>query len=400
MSTRSKQNSSTMRAVRVAGVGFLILIFVISALPINDANTPLATPQNPAEVSSAHPFVPVGGTPVTVSGTYVHPTGIFSLPLVSGWELPGESPEESVAASPDQPITRAGATFINVNAASVVHTFVEDDPARNLISFEAMDAYYTADQVGAAWSQYNGGWREMNRRASDDSLIIDTEMTHEGLVYLGRQITRLQDRWLIVLRIVVPNNNPLLLERLQAVYAPQYHLWQTSLNAPLFWRTLSDTVSGYLIRYPADWRQEDGRHGAPYTLSGRLAERDYRLLTRAIPNRQATDEAAARAWVAETYPRAAIQTVQSEVRGAFTGYTLSFLAPDPDGNQRSLTATLINGKGALYVAVLQTFAEGRDLLAPNDNSISPELFRIRETFTPIRLAALTVLPTPTPTPAG
>jgi hypothetical protein len=399
MSELSKSIGTGGRALRILGVGFLILIFVASALPWDNAALPSATPQAPVG-SGAHPSVPAGGTPVVVTGTYVHPSGMFSVPTVSGWELPGDSPEESIAATPDQPITRAGASFINVRAASVVHTFVEDNPAISLGDLEALQKYYTAEQIGAAWSQYNGGWREVGRRTEGDALIIDTEMTHEGLVYLGRQIARLQDRWLMVMRLVTPNNNPSLIERLQATYQPHFHLWQTSISAPLNWRTLADTVAGYLIRYPSAWRQEDGRAGAPYTISGELDGRTYRLNTRAVPNAQIADEESARAWVREAYPRATLQSVQPEVRGAYNGYTVSFLAPDPDGNQRSLSATLINGEGALYVAVLQTFAEGRDLLAPGDNSISPELFRIRQTLTPLRLAPLSALPTPTPTPVG
>lgn len=393
MSDLSKSVSTGGRALRILGVGFLIVIFVASALPLGDANTPIATPQAP-ESSSAHPIVPAGGTPVVVTGTYVHPSGMFSVPLLSGWSLPGDSPEESIAATPDQPITRAGASFINVQAASVVHTFVEDNPAISSGDLEALQNYYTAEQLGAAWSQYNGGWREIGRRVEGDALIIDTEMTHEGLVYLGRQIARLQDRWLMVMRLVVPNNNPSLLERLQATALPHFHLWQTSISAPMNWRTLSDTVAGYLIRFPSAWQQEDGKNGAPYTLSGELDGRLYRLNTRRIADVQIADEAAARAWVSEAYPRATLQSAQPEVRGAFSGYTVSFLAPDPDGNQRSMSATLINGEGALYVAILQTFADGSDLLMPTDSKISPELFRIRQTFTPIRLAPLSVPPTP------
>jgi len=399
MSDYSKNVGMGGRTLRILGVGFLILIFVASALPFDNTGAPPPTPQEPVG-NAAHPAVPAGGTPVNITGTYVHPSGLFSVPTVAGWELPGESPEESIAATPDQPITRAGAVFVNVSAASVVHVFVEDNPAISLSDLDGLQAYYTPEQVGAAWTQYNGGWREIGRRVVDDTLIIDTEMTHEGLVYLGRQFSRLQERWLMVMRLVVPINNPSLLERLQATYQPYFYLWQTSINAPMHWRTLADTLSGYLIRFPNTWMQEDGRAGAPYTISGELDGRTYRLNVRALPSVSVADEEAARAWIAQNYPRSTIQSVQPETRGAFSGYTLSFLAPDPDGNQRSLTATLINGQSALYVAVLQTFAEGRDLLGPNDGSISPELFRIRQTFTPIRLAPIALQPTPTPTPAG
>ncbi|MCS6872777.1 MAG: hypothetical protein RML95_00750 [Anaerolineae bacterium] len=395
MSEYGKNVGVGMRTLRILGVGFLILIFVASALPFDTAGTPQAAPQTPAS-SAAHPSVPVGGTPVTVTGTYVHPSGMFSVPTVSGWELPGESPEESIAATPDQPITRAGAVFVNVSVASVVHVFVENNPQANLRAPEDLQAYYTSEQVGLAWTQYNGGWREIGRRTEGDTLIIDTEMTHEGLVYLGRQFSRLQDRWLMVMRLVVPNNNPSLLERLQAVYQPHFDLWQTSMSAPMDWRTLADTVSGYLIRFPNAWRQEDGKQGATYTISGELNGQRYRLNTYAVPNTAVSSEESARAWIAANYPRVTIQTVQSETRGTFNGYTVSFLAPDPDGNQRSLVATLLNGESALYVAVLQTFAEGRDLLSTADSSIPPELLRIRQTFTPIRLVPPSAQPTPTP----
>ncbi|MFQ3536988.1 MAG: hypothetical protein SNJ58_14055 [Aggregatilineales bacterium] len=401
MSEYGKNISTLGRALRLLGVGFLVVIFVASALPFDNTSAPIATPQEPTG-SSAHPLVPVGGTPVTITGTYVHPSGMFSAPMLNGWQLPGDSPEESVAATPDQPVTRAGAVFVNTGAASVVHLFVEDNPALSQSegAIETLQAYYTSEQVGAAWTQYNGGWREIGRRVVHNTLIIDTEMTHNGLVYLGRQFARLEQRWLMVLRLVVPNNNPSLLERLEQACYPHFHLWPSSISAPLHWRTLADTRSGYLIRFPSAWRQEDGRPGAPYTLSGELDGRTYRLNVRALPAQSITDEAAAQAWIAQHYPRALFQSAQPEQRGAFSGYTLSFLAPDPDGNQHSLTATLINGEAALYAAILQTAADGRDLLGPSDGSFSPELFRIRQTFTPIRLAPLSAQPTPTPTPAG
>lgn len=353
-------------------------IFALSGL---QAFTPLDTLATitPTLDPLARPFptVPPEGTAVTQTGVYFHGSGLFSLPQVQGWNRPIDDPEETLAATAGQSTSRAGVTFINSEAQSVIHAYAESDPRRSLATVDDLSAYYSPAMLNEAWAQYTGGWRELNRRVEDDALVINFELTFSDQTYLGRQISRLDGEWLKVLRIVAPNNNPALLDKLTDALAPNFRLWRESLAAPLDWKTIAD--SGYLIRYPSDWTQIDGGAGRPYTVSGIVDGVRYRLTTRAESSAPLQVEDQARTWLQNAAPRAQVQTMQPLSQGEVTGYQIAFQDADADGNRRSSLALLLNGEEeTLLVAILQSERGGVDLLA---EGLPEPLAAIKNTFT-------------------
>ncbi|MCC7207793.1 MAG: hypothetical protein IT323_10825, partial [Anaerolineae bacterium] len=236
--------------------------------------------------------------------------------------------------------------------------------------------YYTPELLSGAWAQYTGGWRELDRRVDGDALIINFELSFSDQTYLGRQISSLDGEWLKVLRIVTPNNNPDLLDRLSDRLRAEFTLWRSSLAAPLDWKTIAD--SGYLIRYPTDWTQVSGGVGRPYTVSGLVDGVRYRLTTRAESSAPLQVEEQVRTWLQNALPRAQAQTIQPFSSGDAAGWQASYQDVDADGNRRNGLVLLLNGPDeALLVAILQSEQGGADVLA---DELPETLKRIRDTF--------------------
>jgi hypothetical protein len=357
------------RPVRIAAVVFLILVLIapiiftnVGLVPIS----PLASPTPNDLLSRALPEVPAGGTPMTVAGLYYHPTGIFAMPKLAEWNIPSDAPEEITAPNPNNNLSRVAALFSNSNAASVVHAIAELNPAFDFGAENALTNYYTDAVNALAWSRYSS-WRESSRQVTDGTLSINFDLGFEQSNYLGRQLAtivrREGDYWVVILRIVVPANNPDLLTNLESVLWAGMRFLQTSLSAPLTWNTISD--SGYILRYSPFW-QKSGSAGQPYTLSGESNGRPLRLTARPVFGVKAEDDASARAWVAENYPRATIQSVLTLTRGGARGFAISFTDADADGNQRNNVLNLLNGFDGMYVANAQLGGPITDMLASGE----------------------------------
>jgi hypothetical protein len=373
-----KRRRDPRQAILAIGAILFAAIFALSGLQAFTPTDTLAT-ITPTFDPLAQPFptVPPEGTAVTQTGVYFHPSGLFSLPQIEGWDRPSNDPEETLVAAAGVSTSRAGVTFINGTAQSVIHAYAESDTLRSLVTADDLSAYYTPELLTEAWAQYTGGWRETGRHVDGDALVIDFELSFSDQTYLGRQISRLDGEWLKVLRLVAPNNNPGLLDRLSATLAPNFRLWRSSLAAPLDWKTIAD--SGYMIRYPSDWTQASGGVGRPFSVSGPVDGVRYRLTTRAEESAPLQVEDQVRTWLESAAPRAQVQMLLPFSQGEATGYQVSYQDVDADGNRRTSLALLLNGlDDTLFVAILQSEEGGTDLLA---GELPATLAAIRSTFT-------------------
>jgi hypothetical protein len=366
----AKKNEITrwyqQRWVRIAAIAFLCVVLVLPALIPNPGavnTTPLAGSPTPDALGGEFPTIPPGGTPVNISGTYVHPSGMFSVSRVQGWELANPSPEELVEPIGTVRETRMGTMFSG--QASVIHTYVEHSENIPVNDLPALDAYFNQAKLDSGWTGYDG-WAELNRTTNDNKLIINFEVYYSGKTYLARQITRLQEgngrQWIMVVRLVVPNNNPDLLNKLEEVYTTSFRLWPESMKAPLSWRTLNDT--GYMVRYPPSWQLDPGQPGQARTIRGSLANGNATAITRAYGAQSVQTEEAARAWVTANIPQGQPLTAQYINRREAFGYAVSYSTMDADGNRRSGVILLLNGvDGALYTLNIQTSVPSQDYLA-------------------------------------
>ncbi len=346
------------------------------------------------------PTVPPGGLRLVPRQTVFHSSGVFSVPQIIGWNQSIDYPEETILPRGTSEFARFGMSFINADAASVIHAFVERDPDRHVgskkvVSIQDLSAYYDQETLSQAWAQYTGGWKEIGRRLESNRVVIDFQLGVYGNPYRGRQISKISGDWLLVLRLVAPGNYPGLLDRLQSLVLPGFQLWSEALVAPLEWSALADSVAGYVIRYPPDWSKIDGELGKPLVIMGRISHDVITLTTRSLPGQAVRTEEKARAWLKATWPWATIQTVRPERRNAASGFTLSYIDIDEDDNPRSAIVTLLNGaNGTLYVANIQTTARGLDLF---DTNVPNVLATVRASFFVLPPDQLIKTPTPSPT---
>jgi hypothetical protein len=408
--TRKQRNTLLKRI----GALVLIFFFVFASLltqTAQNSNIPPTPTINLTPASVVFPPVPEGGTSVVADYSYFHSSGLMSLPHLVGWDPaaggPDQSSEQRIEPAPGaategaSQLTLVGVTFISSSTLSVVHAFSERDPGRKAQNLQALDAYYDKTNLDQAWSNFTGGWKELNRGINGDLFVINFELYLSGSTYLGRQITTFENDWMMVLRLVAPNNNPRLLDQLQTAVFPKYHLWVQGLIAPISWAAVTDNVLGYMIRYPPDWRLTDGSATRPYTVTGTLGSDNITLVTRVEPNKAVNSEDDVRAWLKANFPNSTPQTIKAESHTGAQGFAVSYVVPDPDGNQQSAVATLLNGaNGSLYTANLHSSARGKNFL--DDTSAPPDITRIRGSFIVVPITELvpTLVPTITPTAIG
>jgi hypothetical protein len=394
------RSEQTRRILQLAGVLFLVVVFVIPVIAptFGTQTTPPESTATLDPLSLPFPTVPPNGFPVVISEAYFHPTGLFSLPKLEGWDKPPatgtDQPEEVRVPATANDLRRAGVTFTSSSTGSVIHAFVEQDPLTELGNVQAFDKLYTTENLNSAWTKYTS-WRELERHVEGDLFVINFELRYNEQTYLGRQISRLDHTWNVVLRLVTPNNDPQLMEDLQRVLVAGFQFYPRAATVPINWATIAD--SGYMIRYPPDWRQLDGSPNHPYTISGKLGQATFTLLTHSFDG-QVKTEADVRAWVQTTAPNAKVLTVQAESVQSAPGFSVSYTYADADGKRYSVVAMLLNSaKNTVAVASLQTDGE-RDLLKAG--SAPAELDQIRGTFflPPLNFTVPPPAPTPTPTP--
>jgi hypothetical protein len=413
MRSRKQRTANIARGITV----LIIVVFVMGALvstnpgALTTANI-TAVPTTPSIPTVVFPTVAPEGNKVAADYTYFQSSGLISLPHVAGWDLAsggGENAEEKIEAAPtvenatalpNTQISRVGVTFINGQLLSVIHAFAEKDPDRKVASVQDLGAYYDAKNLQAAWLNFKGGFKELNRTTSGDMYIINFELYLENNTYLGRQISRLNGDWLMVLRLVAPNNNPQLLDQLQEVVATRFDLWPQALQAPLTWSSVADPAEGYVVKYPPDWQQFAGTPGQSYTVNGTLPTGTVTLNTQVKHNESVKSEDEAKAWLKTNIPNGVLQTVESQMYGENPAFVVSYFDPDPDGNQRSAVVALINGVNKLYVVNLRSSARGQNLLDETNTAVPREFSQILNGIflVPTDRLVPTIAPTMTPTP--
>lgn len=398
---KSTQASPAERVLRVIALLGLVAVFALSGLlgisrTATTGSNLSPTPGVGSPTPLVFPTVSSAGTPIIADYTYIHPSALFSIAHLVGWDLP-PSGEEKLDPSNGIKISRAGATFINGPALSVVHVFVERDPDRKAKTLADLNDYYDKKNLDAAWSNFTGGYKELKRSTVDDKYVIDFELYLNGNTFLGRQVSQFAGDWLKVTRLVTPNNNPQLMDGLQSLLWSHFTLYSVQADTPILWPAVTDSVSGYAVRYEPQWSLVSGTAGMSFIVSGTVGTATITMTTHAEPGKAINSDADVRAWVTAQQRANTILTVKPTTINTVSGYNVSYNDPDADGNSRSAVSTLLNGpNGTLYTLTFISTAHGIDLLG-SDPTVPAELAQLRATFMLIPAAQLIATLTPTAT---
>src|SRR5258708_6190627 len=165
---------------------FTLVAALIALAFVRPANAGAATTATPGPTLT--PGAPANpASIVKASQLYFHSSGIMSIPQPDNWPLAEQGAEELVLPNVGSKLTRAGVTFINNDALSVIHAFVENAPGRPLTGTIGMDKRFDKEYWNEAWANFTGGWQEIARRDDGRRFVVDFDLSLDGAIYRGRQ---------------------------------------------------------------------------------------------------------------------------------------------------------------------------------------------------------------------
>ncbi len=358
------KNKRQRRRVRTqylitAGLGLAVtLIFIIQAVfpSINDDDTSstVSTSQNdvgitPEPTSRIAPTLESGTPQITVLDPHINSTGLFQFfQPGDDWYLERDDYNTDYR--------RASTVYISPSRLSVIHAFLEI--GTNYTTLQAVsDELFTDVYFNTEWGQYKT-WRYTNREVANGLITIEFALEddrNELLKYIARQISWLEGNWLYTIRIVVPDNNPVLLDRLFELTSPTMIGYHNIAAFPLLgWTEFSDPSQRMMIKLQEVWTQVSGSSGRPITYRGATLTEGYEVTIQRIPGQPLPSLEAAQEWLS-TF-REGIQIIEGRPTSQTfaQGYWFSYTYSTVEGDPVSAAASLLNDTdGNLYVAELR-----------------------------------------------
>lgn len=348
-----------------SGVGLIIVLtFVISLLNIDTLTdngddldvTPFGTPPPPTPViiPTPDPDPQIDSAPL-----YIHSSGYFQAfqPAGADWTV-SENPPGSVGG------------FANVvvqNQDWLVVVLHELQPG---VEYESADSLsenlLTAGRFASVWLEYDF-WAETGRAINGDRVTVEFDLALDDNAYLGRTVSWLDGGWLYDLRLVVPGNDPALLDLLAERFVPAFVGYHDLQQLPQIWPTYLDRELGFILKYPPFWEQIAGGAGRPATFSGRTDQPRTIVRLWTEDGAALTSGEEAEDWVLANEATASIVETASVERETGSGYQVAYTYRDTSGDEHSgLTVLLHDTADRLYVADLQIDPPGVNLLEDSE----------------------------------
>jgi hypothetical protein len=346
------QQRARRRATLISAVIGLIIIFTfVISLIVPDLGSRANTTTNDIDVfATPRPTSVIIPTPepnpqLDGEPLYIHSSGLFQTfwPAGADWvSSESENAETSIASV----VIQSGARL------AVIHTYIRFDVQYGTPDSLSRD-FLTEGYFVEAWSQYQS-WEETGRALTDDSVIVNFDLVSDQNEYLGRDITRTTDGWLYIARLVVPANNPALLDLLQEKVVASFDGYHQLTTIPVFWRAYIDQQLGFLIKYPFTWELVAGDNGRPVTFN--IPASDDKMIARVwtVPNHAVSSAEEAQAWLIETEPTATVGQIEPLEFDLGAGYQIGYTYRDTAGDAHSgLMVMISDSADTLFVANLQ-----------------------------------------------
>lgn len=389
-------NSNAARRASIIIGGIMLFAMVLSAIsPLitniaQNASTPQAT-----TVPTATLPAPVDINAISFAQNYMHTSGLFTVAQPTGWTVSQVSNNG----------TQVQVNFNNQNALSVIEAYIDTTNLSGNAtltppptpSLDTLSAYFTRTVLGQGWQRYTGGWEETSRTIDpvNNRLSINFTLKLGQQQYIARHIAWTDGQWIYVIRVVVPENAPKMLDDLIEKMIPTLKPIKLFNGTPIAWNAYFDQSYRYIIRYPSDWTVDDSGPGLPATINSpttvlRLEAQDGNL----------KDENGVKAWLNAARPDATVVNIAPADRDTNKGFSVAYSYKNPDGETESGYAVLLNGdNNKIYVANLRVLAPNVNLNDPAvDKDKYGNLVQIMGTFRVMPDMNLVPLPTPTPIP--
>jgi hypothetical protein len=344
-------NRNRQRIYTGVGIFLAVIMAVTLFLPGLAPQQPAVqdVPPTPAAAATFPPPV-TDFTGIGFEETYLHPSGLFTVAVPTGW-------------NPNRPSNNGTQVQVNMNNdqnLTVIESYIEV-PAQPVADLDALSDRFNDAVLQAGWRSYSS-WRETQRviDETEQQLEIDFVLTLGQQTYIARHIAWLEENVVKVVRVVAPENaRDLLLYLLQNV-PPTLSVVDLFEGSPTIWNALYSPRYQHIIRYPNTWVVVDGDPSVagPVTIEGVNNEV---LRVDAVEGGSITDEAAAEQFVRAIRPNATIAGVVPVEQGEASGFSVSYNSQTLEGVQLSGIMVILNdAQGNAHMADLRIQAPAVD----------------------------------------
>ncbi len=317
----------------VIGVVMIVAMVGSSLIPLFNLNTtnPAALPTATAAPTLPPPIADL--ETITFNRNYLHPSGLFTVGIPSGWENSGDNTT----------ITEAQTTMRNSTQISVIEVRLID-PEVELNTPEDLRQIFTEEWLDSSWREYTS-WTQTSGEVVNDRLVLDFNLRRTNQDYISRQIAYINAGRAISVRVIAPPNASEMLRYVLDETLETVQPVEKFLNTPLDWLAYFDAETDHIIRYPSTWTLADSAPGLPASIQADTVALRVETVATTI-----ADEAAATTYVESLRSGTTIKSAQAIERDGYSGFQVAYTLTDADGNINAGLAVLLNGDNQLHVA--------------------------------------------------
>ncbi|MDQ7024015.1 MAG: hypothetical protein Q9P44_00475 [Anaerolineae bacterium] len=293
------------------------------------AATSVAPPTVPPPISNLES--------IDFSETYLHPSGLFTAALPSGWQVTNET-----STTGEAQVTMRNSTQLSVVEIRVTRPTSEQD----ISTIEGVSAIFDDSWLTSSWREYST-WDESARTIEDGRVVIDFNLSRSGQTYIGRQESFTDGTWVYSVRAVTPGNASQMLQYVLDNEVNRFQMLEQYVGAPLEWNAYFDGTSNYIIRYPSTWAVVDSAQGAPVSINGANAQLRVEALEATVDS-----EEAASAYTEGLRGGINVLSVEPVEQFDASGFNVAYTLSTLDGATQSGLVTILNDDEGSYAANL------------------------------------------------
>ena len=330
-------NTATKRFTVVVGIIMSIAMVGSLILPFLSGQTAQVQPDAPPPTAVPVPTFP---PPPDVSAidfddVYLHPSGLFTLGLPTGWmpTIEQSGAEEALVG------------LTNADALSRVDARISPKP-EDVATADDLSAFFSDAWLGRSWRDY-WSWDETSRKVTDEGrVVIDFNLARSRVDYIARQESWIEAGDIYTVRVVTPENAPRELKFLLAGAIDSIQRLEVYAGSPFDWQGYFDNTDKHMIRYPHSWKVTDAAAGLPATIAGDGVTMVVETVDVALASESDTID-----WIENWRSGVEARTVEAVEAGGAAGYEVSYRLSTVDGAPESGLALLLNGPdNRLHVA--------------------------------------------------
>lgn len=339
-----RDNTNQKRFSVFIGIILIASMFMSLLIPLvrNVDQTAAAKPTTVPTVTPPPAITDLSS--ITYDRTYLHPSGLFTVKMPSGWNA-----TSSTTTSQEAQMTMRNDTQLSVIEVRLFK------PATPVTDANALGQIFTDDWLKSSWREYQS-WDESTRQVVDNTVQIDFSLTRSGQNYIARQVARASSdgNWVYITRVIAPVNAADMVKAVVTDTDKTVEI-QPVADVPLEWGSYSDATWQHLIRFPASWQAVDSAAGSPASFEGA----DGSLRVDAVDGVKVSSADEATTYATGTRTGLKVENVKPVTQSGAEGFQVAYTVTTLEGETQSGAMLLLNGSDdKLHIANLRLTTAG------------------------------------------